>query len=51
MGLIFAAGTNAAVLHARGAIDATTVITKVQALLSILIWLAVIACGRWIAYV
>lgn len=51
MGLIFAAGTNAAVLHARGAIDATTVITKVQALLSILIWVAVIACGRWIAYV
>lgn len=51
MCLIFAAGTNAAVLHARGAIDATTVITKVQALLSILIWVAVIACGRWIAYV
>lgn len=51
MCLIFAAGTNAAVLHARGAIDAKTVITKVQALLSILIWVAVIACGRWIAYV
>ncbi len=51
MCLIFAAGINAAVLHARGAIDATTVITKGQALLSILIWVAVIACGRWIAYV
>ncbi len=51
MCLIFAAGTNAAVLHARGAIDVTKVITKVQAVLSILIWVAVIACGRWIAYV
>ena len=51
MCLIFSAGTNAAVLHARGAIDATNVTTKVQALLSILIWVAVIACGRWIAYV
>ncbi len=49
--LIFAAGTNAAMLHARGAIDATKVLTKAQAVLSILIWVAVIACGRWIAYV
>ncbi len=49
--LIIAAGTNAAVLHARGTIDANTVLTKVQAVLSILIWVAVVACGRWIAYV
>ena len=51
MCLIFAAGTNAAMLHARGAIDATNVMTKAQALLSIMIWIAAIACGRWIAYV
>ncbi|MCY7389032.1 MAG: hypothetical protein LH481_13405 [Burkholderiales bacterium] len=51
MCLVFAAGTNAAVLHARGAIVATMVMTKAQAILSILIWVAVIACGRWIAYV
>lgn len=51
MCMIFAAGTNAAVLHARGAIDTTKIITKAQAVLSILIWVAVIACGRWIAYV
>jgi hypothetical protein len=51
MGLLFAAGTNAAILHARGAIDATQGTTRLQAGLSILIWIGVIACGRWIAYV
>ena len=51
MGLLFAAGTNAGVLHARGPIDAALGTTRLQAGLSILIWIAVIACGRWIAYV
>ncbi len=51
MGLLFAAGTNAAVLHARGAIDPLLRTTRLQAGLSILIWIAVIACGRWIAYI
>jgi hypothetical protein len=51
MGLLFTAGINAAVLHARGAIDPLLRTTRVQAGLSILIWIAVIACGRWIAYV
>ena len=49
--LLFAAGANAAVLHARGRIDADSRLTKAQAVLSIAIWLAVIFCGRWIAYV
>ncbi len=49
--LIFVAGANAAVLHARGTIDVNARLTKVQALLSILVWIAAIACGRWIAYV
>ncbi len=48
---LFAAGANAAVLHARGPIVTTNLVTKSQALLSIFIWLAVITCGRWIAYV
>jgi hypothetical protein len=48
--LLFAAGANAAVLHARGAINCESLPTCAQAVLSILIWLAVIACGRWIAY-
>jgi uncharacterized membrane protein len=49
--LLFAAGTNAAVLHARGAINTESGLTRLQAGLSIMIWLAVIVCGRWIAYV
>lgn len=51
MCLLFAAGTNAAVLHARGAPDDGNSITKAQAAVSIAIWIAVIFCGRWIAYV
>jgi hypothetical protein len=49
--LLFAAGTNAAVLHARGTIDTASLATRSQAALSIMIWIAVIFCGRWIAYV
>lgn len=51
IGLLFAAGTNAAVLHARGPIAPANRTTRWQAVLSILLWIAVIACGRWIAYV
>ncbi|MGL4575662.1 MAG: DUF6644 family protein [Burkholderiaceae bacterium] len=50
MCLLFAAGTNAALLHSRGKLNPDNVGTRVQAALSILLWLAVIACGRWIAY-
>jgi hypothetical protein len=49
--LLFSAGTNAAILHARGVLNADNLVTRAQAMLSILIWLAVIFCGRWIAYV
>jgi hypothetical protein len=51
MCLLFAAGTNAAILHARGTLDVTSRLSKLQAALSIAIWLAVISAGRWIAYV
>ncbi len=51
MCLLFAAGTNAAVLRARGALDEKSVVTKAQAALSIVMWIAIIFCGRWIAYV
>jgi uncharacterized membrane protein len=51
MCLLFAAGMNAAVLHARGPLDDASVVTRVQAASSILIWIAVITGGRWIAYV
>ncbi len=58
IGLIFAAGINAAVLHAgafRGAGDWDTgavppVAARLAGGISLLTWLAVIACGRLLAY-
>ena len=50
MGLLCAAGTNAAVMHARGPIDPASLLTRGQAGLSVVLWVAVIACGRWIGY-
>ncbi|TAG00270.1 MAG: hypothetical protein EAZ43_14030 [Betaproteobacteria bacterium] len=49
--LLFAAATNAGILHSRGRLDATHWATRTQAAVSLAIWLAVIVCGRWIAYV
>jgi hypothetical protein len=49
--LLFAAGTNAAILHSRGPIDERSGATRIQAVLSVAIWVCVIAAGRWIAYV
>jgi hypothetical protein len=49
--LLFVVGTNAAILHSRGPIDEQSVATRVQAVFSILVWIAIITCGRWIAYV
>jgi hypothetical protein len=51
MVLVCVAASNAAWLHARGPIDTASRLTRWQAGVSILLWLAVIACGRWIAYV
>ncbi len=49
--LLFTAGTNAAILHSRGPLDSASVMTRAQALFSLLLWVAIIVCGRWIAYV
>lgn len=49
--LLFAAASNAAILHARGALQPENGLTRAQALLSLLLWVAIIASGRWIAYV
>lgn len=49
--LLFAAATNAAILHSRGPLDSASFATRLQAALSLLIWIAIIVCGRWIAYV
>ena len=50
MALILAAGCNAAWFHWRGSLARCDGTARAQLVLSTLIWLAVIACGRWIAY-
>ena len=50
MGLLMLAGTNAAWFHARGSLLLMDRTAKLQTLLSVGIWLAVIICGRFIAY-
>jgi hypothetical protein len=49
--LLFAAGCNAAWFHGRASLDKLDGLARVQMAVSTLIWLAVVACGRWIAYV
>jgi hypothetical protein len=48
--LLLAAACNAAWFHGRGSLDKLDLLARVQMALSTLIWLAVVACGRWIAY-
>lgn len=48
--LLFTAACNAAWFHGRGSLDKLDVWTRVQMAVSTLIWLAILACGRWIAY-
>jgi hypothetical protein len=48
--LLLAAGCNAAWFHGRGSLDKLDALARAQMVLSTLIWLAVVACGRWIAY-
>lgn len=50
LGLIFAAGCNAAFFHARGSLAKTDWLARLSMVVSTLLWLAVVACGRWIAY-
>lgn len=51
MALLMLAGTNAAIFHARGGLARPDAVAKWQAGLSVGLWVAIIACGRWIAYV
>ena len=48
--LLFAAGCNAAAFHARASLERPDLLARAQLLASVLIWVAVITCGRWIAY-
>ncbi len=50
MGLLLTAGCNAAWFHARGSLSKLDVLARVQMLMSTALWLAVVFCGRWIAY-
>ncbi len=50
MMLLLLAGCNAGWFHARGSITRCDGVARLQMVASSLIWLAAIACGRWIAY-
>jgi hypothetical protein len=50
MGLLVAAGCNALWFHARGSLRRLDALARAQMLLSTAIWVAVVFCGRWIAY-
>ena len=51
MGLLLLLGVNAAWFHLRGGVRRLDAPARVQTALSLGLWLAVIICGRWIAYV
>ena len=48
--LLFLAGCNAFWFHKRGSLALCDTLARVQMIVSTVIWLAVLACGRWIAY-
>jgi hypothetical protein len=48
--LLFAAGCNAAWFHGRRSLERMDGMARLLMAISGLIWLGVIACGRWIAY-
>lgn len=50
MGLLLAAGVNAAAFHARGGVARADRLARIQTALSLGLWVLVIACGRFIAY-
>jgi len=50
MGLVALAGLNAIGFHLRGGLAADDRIARAQTALSLGLWIAVIVCGRWIAY-
>ena len=48
--LLLAAACNAGWFHGRASLDKLDGLARAQMVFSTLIWLAVVACGRWIAY-
>ncbi|MFN7154878.1 MAG: hypothetical protein ACK4OE_14430 [Acidovorax sp.] len=49
--LLILAGCNAAWFHGRGSLARLDGLARAQMLASTVVWLAVVVCGRWIAYV
>lgn len=49
--LLGLAGANAAAFHARGGLARADRLARAQTVLSLGLWLGVLVCGRWIAYV
>lgn len=49
--LVIVAGANAAAFHLRGGLDKLDLVARLQTALSMGLWLLVVACGRFIAYV
>jgi len=49
--LLMLAGCNAAWFHGRGSLARLDGLARAQMLASTMVWLAVVVCGRWIAYV
>ncbi len=50
MGLVLLAGMNAGAFHLRGGLTRMDRTARIQTVVSMGLWLAVIICGRWIAY-
>jgi hypothetical protein len=50
MGLLVAAGVNAVGFHLRGGLAVDDGLARAQTALSLGLWIAVVFCGRWIAY-
>jgi hypothetical protein len=48
--LLTCAACNAAWFHGRGSLDKLDAVAKAQMLVSTVLWVAVVTCGRWIAY-
>jgi uncharacterized membrane protein YidH (DUF202 family) len=51
LGLLTLAACNAAFLHSRNGIERHDDLTRMQAIVSIVLWVGIIGAGRWIAYV
>ena len=50
MVLVAVAGLNAIGFHLRGGLAADDAVARAQTALSLGLWIAIVVCGRWIAY-